>query len=42
MEQYRWTLQQIDDTDLGFLLDKMVVESKLTMQEQEVYIDNII
>jgi hypothetical protein len=42
MEQYRWTLQQIDDTELEFLLDKMIVESKLSNENQEVYIDNII
>lgn len=42
MEQYRWTLQQIDDTELEFLLDKMIVESKLNNQNREEYIDNII
>ena len=42
MEQYRWTLQQIDDTELEFLLDKMIVESKINNENQEVYIDNII
>ena len=42
MEQYRWTLQQIDDTELEFLLDKMIVESKLNNQNHEEYIDNLI
>lgn len=42
MEQYRWTLQQIDDTELEFLLDKMIVESKLANQNREEYIDNLI
>ena len=42
MEQYRWTLQQIDDTELEFLLDKMIVESKLSNQNREEYIDNLI
>ena len=42
MEQYRWTLQQIDDTELEFLLDKMIVESKLNNQNREEYIDNLI
>ena len=42
MEQYRWTLQQIDDTELEFLLDKMIVESKLNNHNREEYIDNLI
>ena len=42
MEQYRWTLQQIDDTELEFLLDKMIVESKINNQNREEYIDNLI
>ena len=41
-EQYGWTVNQIDDTDINILLMQMVIMSKKNNKQNQVYIDDIL
>lgn len=41
-DTYKWTLEQIDNTELGYLFDLRIVASKViykTASEKECYVD---
>ena len=44
MEKYHWTMQMMDETDLTFLLDMNIAESKLNgkPENKQTYIDDIL
>ena len=44
MEKYHWTMQMMDETDLTFLLDMNIAESKLNgkPESKQTYIDDIL
>lgn len=39
-DRYQWTQQQIDDTDLGYLLDGIVLQAKIKDAENDVPFEN--
>ena len=41
-EAYGWTEREIDETDMGFLLDQLCVLERIEAGKDEAYIDDIL
>ena len=41
-EAYGWTVREIDETDMGFLLDQLCVLERIEASKDEAYIDDIL
>jgi hypothetical protein len=40
--EYGWTVKEIDETDMGFLLDQLCVLERIEAEKDMKYIDDIL